>query len=963
MIGRTAGTTSVTGLAGVRTTTGRASSGSHSATGSASAIRPSWISIMTAAAVTGLVIEARRKIESLVIDVPPALTEPTAAASIRSPRASRPTAPGSDPRSTCACKVSCRSGTVPPPIVCSPTADGPGGPDSSVAQTASPLRVKRDSRLTARMRAPTVTMAPMITEVGRLFAGRPASVRRVNRPAHARASRHRNVRLQDDACGLPGGYRWYVRTTSDYPAARPPLSMRLRPGHWAALDYAFGVIIALLLYAAIRPGMRSVIVSPAGIIITSQTPVTIPLGLFLVLVAGLATALRRRRPVLMLGVLLADSAALTALAAAGPRPGVRPARRLRAVPGRGDLPAAAGRGLGAGRGVRHAGPRRGTHGGQRPEPVRPARPDADHAVHDHRLDGRLHMRQRRRYAVRLQDEAASRAVAQERLRIARELHDVVAHSMSVIAVQAGYGQYVIDAQPGDARAALGAIQATSREALDEMRRMLGALRQADDADARQERAGTRRRAVDAGQDNTQERADDTDTGRMTPGWPSRCGRRSDWRIWTGYLADGGAGVRVDVTRYGQPRDLPPSIDLSAYRIVQEALTNVVKHARTSSCRVLLGYRDDELTIEVSDDGAGAAIPEAPARVTQHAAAAASGGGLLLEAGLDVLIPAARRPAWWRALRLARRAARRRAWHYRHARAGHLAGRGVQRRAAAGIRLPGERVHPAAAQQRMTGAATLRVVVADDQALVRVGFCGIIAATPGFAVVGEAANGAEAIEAARAAKPDVILMDVRMPVMNGIEATSQITASTDVRVLILTTFDLDDYVFAALRRRQRLPAQGHPPGRPDHRHPGRRGRRSAAGPERHQASHRRVRPPARGRAARRGASPGSSAPRSAGHGEVTARADARAYGYDQLLRVLTDREREVLAMVSRGLSNAEIAERLTISPATAKTHVAHLLTKLDARDRIQLVILAYQCGLCVPERRPPGPPARPLRASS
>ena len=93
------------------------------------------------------------------------------------------------------------------------------------------------------------------------------------------------------------------------------------------------------------------------------------------------------------------------------------------------------------------------------------------------------VRQRRRYAVRLQDEAASKAVAEERLRIARELHDVVAHSMSVIAVQAGYGQYVIDSQPADARTALGAIQATSREALDEMRRMLGALRQADESDA------------------------------------------------------------------------------------------------------------------------------------------------------------------------------------------------------------------------------------------------------------------------------------------------------------------------------------------------------------------------------------------------------------------------------------------------------------------------------------------------
>jgi signal transduction histidine kinase len=251
------------------------------------------------------------------------------------------------------------------------------------------------------------------------------------------------------------------------------------------------------------------------------------------------------------------------------------------------------------------------------------------------------MRQRRRYAVQLQDEAASKAVAQERLRIARELHDVVAHSMSVIAVQAGYGQYVIDAQPGDARAALGAIQATSREALDEMRRMLGALRQADDADARQERAGTRRHPVDAGQASTPERADDTDAGGNDAGlavplWPAPGLADLDRLI----SRTAGAGVRVDVTRYGQPRDLPPSIDLSAYRIVQEALTNVVKHARTSSCRVLLGYRDDELTIEVSDDGAGVLIPDAaPARVTQHAAAASSGGGLLLEAGLDVLIPA------------------------------------------------------------------------------------------------------------------------------------------------------------------------------------------------------------------------------------------------------------------------------------------------------------------------------------
>jgi DNA-binding NarL/FixJ family response regulator len=231
--------------------------------------------------------------------------------------------------------------------------------------------------------------------------------------------------------------------------------------------------------------------------------------------------------------------------------------------------------------------------------------------------------------------------------------------------------------------------------------------------------------------------------------------------------------------------------------------------------------------------------------------------------------------------------------------------------------------------------TLRVVVADDQALVRVGFCGIIAATPGFTVVGEAGNGAEAVEAARRTRPDVILMDVRMPVMDGIEATRRITASTDVRTLILTTFDLDEYVFAALRAgasgfllKDTLPAdlltairvvaagdallapsvtrrligeftRTPPDARPDHR---------------------------------------PTVP------HTTAQASEAGSACDRLQRVLTERELEVLQMVARGMSNAEIAEELTISPATAKTHVAHLLTKLDARDRIQLVIIAYQSGL-------------------
>jgi len=178
---------------------------------------------------------------------------------------------------------------------------------------------------------------------------------------------------------------------------------------------------------------------------------------------------------------------------------------------------------------------------------------------------------------------------------------VVAHSMSVIAVQAGYGQYVIDTQPADARTALGAIQATSREALDEMRRMLGALRQADASDAA-------RRDV---------RGDD---GELAPRMAAPPAMASLAPVPPSAaplspapgLADldrlvartASAGVRVDLTRRGQPRELPASLDLSAYRIVQEALTNVVKHARTSSCRVLIGYGRDELVLEVTDNGAG-----------------------------------------------------------------------------------------------------------------------------------------------------------------------------------------------------------------------------------------------------------------------------------------------------------------------------------------------------------------------
>jgi len=251
--------------------------------------------------------------------------------------------------------------------------------------------------------------------------------------------------------------------------------------------------------------------------------------------------------------------------------------------------------------------------------------------------------------------------------------------------------------------------------------------------------------------------------------------------------------------------------------------------------------------------------------------------------------------------------------------------------------------------------TISVAVADDQALVRVGFCGIVAATPGLAVVGEAANGAEAVTVARSARPDVLLMDVRMPVLDGIEATRQITSSAEssgVRVIILTTFDLDDYVFGALRAgasgfllKDTLPEDLIT------------AIRVVAGGEALLAPSvtRRLisefaRTPALGvlgQAVPGLPTPGSriGAPRHSGAPTAAAGwvppAGLRA---DKVTGLLTDRECEVLRLVAAGMSNGEIADHLRISPATAKTHVAHLLTKLDARDRVQLVIIAYQAGL-------------------
>ena len=358
------------------------------------------------------------------------------------------------------------------------------------------------------------------------------------------------------------------------------------------MDYVVGALVGVILFASIR---HSVVIQslngPYGELRYRPLVLAWPLAVFLVFTTVIAVAMRRRRPSVMLGVLLAGSVVVTVLT--GPQDDGALAyflpvayvlylvaatyeRRRAAV----RVLAAVFATLAADAVLMHlAGGGDFLRGGLVPVAL---------CVIIAWFTGYI-VRQRRRYAVRLQDEAASKAVAEERLRIARELHDVVAHSMSVIAVQAGYGQYVIDTQPADARSALGAIQVTSREALDEMRRMLGALRHAVEAD--QQRGG---RA-----EATAAEAPAADAAGA-PLFPAP-GLADLDRLLSRTAS---AGVRVDVKRLGQQVDLPASIDLSAYRIIQEALTNVVKHAHTNSCQVLIGYGQDELLVEITDNGAG-----------------------------------------------------------------------------------------------------------------------------------------------------------------------------------------------------------------------------------------------------------------------------------------------------------------------------------------------------------------------
>jgi DNA-binding NarL/FixJ family response regulator len=216
----------------------------------------------------------------------------------------------------------------------------------------------------------------------------------------------------------------------------------------------------------------------------------------------------------------------------------------------------------------------------------------------------------------------------------------------------------------------------------------------------------------------------------------------------------------------------------------------------------------------------------------------------------------------------------------------------------------------------------RVLIADDQALVRAGFRKLLESAPDVEVAGEAADGREAVDQARRLRPSLVLMDIRMPRLDGIEATRRLVADGEgIRVLILTTFGLDDYVYEALR----AGASGF--------------MLKDAPPEELLAA---IEVVSRGDALIAPAVTRSVI-------EEFVRRSPAAVPPPPAIEGLTEREREVLELLARGLSNAEIAERLVVSGGTVKTHVAHVLAKLGLRDRVQAVILAYESGLITPAR--------------
>ena len=419
-------------------------------------------------------------------------------------------------------------------------------------------------------------------------------------------------------------------------------------------------------------------------------------------------------------------------------------------------------------------------------------------------------------------------MTRERASVARELHDAVAHNVSVIAIQAGGAEPLVDRDPARAAQCLELIEQVAREALAEL-------------------------------------------GRLGAAAPQDSPRPGLARV--GVLAERAraAGLAVDLDVAEPDEDLPAGVDLAAFRVVQEALANTAKHARAAHAWVTV--RCDAARGRARDRRRRPRPGPLPQERRRH-----------------------HRPRPRRHAR-ARRALR------RHAR---------DRPARAGPRLPRPRHDP---HRRLMA---IRVLIADDQSLVRAGFRLVLENHDDIEVVGEASNGHEAVHGTGRLQPDVVLMDIRMPELDGIAATAEITARHPARVLVLTTYDLDEYVYDALQAgASGFLLKDTPP------------EQLAGGIRAVAAGEALLAPTVTRRLI-----------------EEFARVGPASRARPAELDELTPRELEVLRLLARGMSNAEIAAQFVLGETTVKTHVAHVLNKLGLRDRVQAVVLAYESGLVV-----------------